>query len=94
VGCLKCLLICPGLAITLVDKRKDKDNPLVYFPFEIERGQIKAGDMARIVNGDGKYLGVAEVIDVKDFSAENTIIIVVKVPAAIADIVASVKLYD
>ena len=94
VGCLKCLLICPGLAITIVDKRKDKENPIVYLPFEIERGGIKEDDKARIVDGDGKYLGVAQVVAIKDFSAENTLVIGVKVPAAIADIVASVKLYD
>ncbi len=94
IGCLKCLLICPGLAITIVDKRKDKENPLVYLPFEIERGGIKVEDKVRIVDGAGKYLGVAEVADIKDFKAENTLVIAVKVPADIADIVASIKLYD
>jgi NADPH-dependent 2,4-dienoyl-CoA reductase/sulfur reductase-like enzyme/Fe-S-cluster-containing hydrogenase component 2 len=94
IGCQKCLLICPGLAITIVDKRKDKENPLVYIPFEIERGGIKVEDKVRIVDGAGKYLGVAEVAGIKDFSAENTLVIAVKVPSSIADIVASIKLYD
>ncbi|MEA3306602.1 MAG: FAD-dependent oxidoreductase [Elusimicrobiota bacterium] len=94
VGCLKCLLICPGLAITIVDKRKDKDNPLVYLPFEIERDMIKMGDRVRIVDGAGKCLGAAKVEQIKDFSAENTLVIAVEVPSDIADLVASVKLYD
>ncbi len=93
-GCLKCLLICPGLAITIVDKRKDKDNPLVYLPFEIERDKIKKGDRVNIADENGKTLGLAQVAHIKDFSAENTIVIGVKVPATMADIAASVKLYN
>lgn len=94
VGCLKCLLVCPGLAITIVDRRKDKNNPFVYIPFEIERDKIKAGDKVSIADTDGKFLQSAEVIHVKDFSAENTLVIGVKVAAGIADLAASLKLYD
>ena len=35
IGCGKCLLICPGLAITLVDYRKDKAYPTVTIAYEI-----------------------------------------------------------
>jgi len=35
IGCGKCLYICPGLAISLVDFRKDGDNPVVSLPYEI-----------------------------------------------------------
>ena len=31
-GCLKCVAICPGLAITLVDYRKDREFPEVTVP--------------------------------------------------------------
>ncbi|MCK5106629.1 MAG: (2Fe-2S)-binding protein, partial [Elusimicrobiales bacterium] len=82
------------LAITIVDKRKDKDNPLVYLPFEIERDKIKKGDRVNIADENGKTLGLAQVAHIKDFSAENTIVIGVKVPATMADIAASVKLYN
>ena len=27
IGCEKCVTICPGLAVTLVDYRKDPDQP-------------------------------------------------------------------
>ena len=39
-GCLACAAVCPGLAITLVDYRKDPDHPLVSLPYEVwrERG--------------------------------------------------------
>ncbi len=31
IGCRKCVAICPGLAVTLVDRRKDADHPTVPF---------------------------------------------------------------
>ncbi|MCK5828300.1 FAD-dependent oxidoreductase, partial [Candidatus Bipolaricaulota bacterium] len=34
IGCMKCVAICPGLAITLFDGRKDVAHPTVTIPFE------------------------------------------------------------
>ena len=34
-GCEKCVTVCPGLAITLVDTRKDAAMPLVTIPYEL-----------------------------------------------------------
>ncbi len=94
IGCFKCLLICPGLAITIVDYRKDKANPTVAIPFEIGRGLVKKGDKVRLTGWEGKDLGEAEVADVKDFKAENTMIVVVKAKPEVADLAASLRLYE
>ncbi len=94
IGCYKCLLICPGLAITIVDYRKDKENPTVAIPFEIGRGLVKKGDRVRLTGWEGKDLGEAEVVDVKDFKAENTMIVIVKARPEIADLAASLKLFE
>ncbi len=94
LGCFKCLLICPGLAVTLVDYRKDKDRPTVAVPFEIERGRIKKGDTVSLADWEGADLGGAEVADVKDFKAENTMLIIVKAEKETADRIASVRLFD
>lgn len=94
IGCFKCLLICPGLAVTMVDYRKDKGAPLVAVPFEIERGLVKKGDAVSITDWEGSTLGTAVVADVKDFKAENTLIVIVKASPAIADKIASVRLYE
>ncbi len=94
IGCFKCLLICPGLAVTLVDYRKDKNCPLVAVPFEIARGCVKKGDMVNMADWEGADLGAAEVADVKDFKAENTMMIIVKAKPEIADRIASVRLFD
>jgi len=93
IGCFKCLLICPGLAVTLVDYRKDPANPSLAIPFEIGRGLVKKGDKVRLAAIEGADLGEAEVIDVKDFKAENTLIVIVKTTPAIADQAVSIKLY-
>ncbi len=94
IGCFKCLLICPGLAITIVDYRKDRANPTVAIPFEIGRGLVKKGDKVRLTGWEGKDLGEAEVADVKDFKAENTLIVVVKAKPEVADLAASLRLFE
>jgi NADPH-dependent 2,4-dienoyl-CoA reductase/sulfur reductase-like enzyme/bacterioferritin-associated ferredoxin len=93
IGCFKCLLICPGLAVTIVDYRKDPANPSVALPFEIGRGLVKKGDKVRLTGWEGADLGEAEVLDVKDFKAENTLIVIVKASPATADLAVSLKLY-
>ncbi|MCX5793303.1 MAG: FAD-dependent oxidoreductase [Elusimicrobia bacterium] len=93
IGCFKCLLICPGLAVTIVDHRKDPANPSVALPFEIGRGLVKKGDKVRLAGWEGADLGEAEVLDVKDFKAENTLIVIVKTKPGVADLAASLKLY-
>lgn len=94
IGCFKCLLICPGLAVTIVDYRKDPANPSVALPFEIGRGLVKKGDRVRMAGWEGADLGEGEVLDVKDFKAENTLIVIVKASPATADRAASIKLFD
>jgi len=93
IGCFKCLIICPGLAITIVDHRKDPLNPSVALPFEIGRGLVKKGDRVRLAGWEGADLGEAEVLDVKDFTAENTLIVIVKAAPGAADLAVSLKLY-
>ena len=93
IGCFKCLLICPGLAVTLVDYRKDPEHPSVALPFEIGRGLVKKGDKVRLTGWEGADLGEAEVLDVKDFRAENTLIVIVKASPETANLAVSLKLY-
>ena len=42
-GCLNCAAICPGLAITLVEFRKDKEFPTVTLPYEVWRKTVEIG---------------------------------------------------
>jgi sarcosine oxidase, subunit alpha len=94
IGCFKCLIICPGLAVTLVDYRKDKAAPSVALPFEIGRGLVAKGDTVTLTDWEGTDLGTAEVADVKDFKAENTLIVIVKTRPELADRAASIRLFE
>jgi sarcosine oxidase, subunit alpha len=61
IGCFKCLLICPGLAITLADYRKDPNNPIVTLPYEVHNHQIHKGDSILLTDYEGLPLTRAEV---------------------------------
>jgi len=84
-GCMKCLTICPGLAITLVDYRKDKDNPMVFLPYEISNFEVKKGDDIALVDVDGNPLGTYTALGAKATKESNrTRIVRVRVPKEIA----------
>ena len=56
-GCLNCVAVCPGLAISMLDFRKDKKTPLVTLPFEIERQTVEKGQTVAITDAEGNILG-------------------------------------
>ena len=93
IGCFKCLLICPGLAITIVDKRKDPLNPIVWVPFEINPS-FKKGDRVLAVGEEGEFLGDFEVLDIKNFTAEKTKLIGIKATNEVSDKISSIKILD
>ncbi len=84
VGCFRCLLICPGLAVTLVDKRKDSENPTITIPYEIGSIPVAKGDTIQLMDIDANELGEYPVFRVVDFKDRRTQLVIVKVPAAIA----------
>jgi len=56
-GCLSCLAICPGVAVTLVDFRKDREFPTVTITYEIRREKVEKGNRVPITDKDGAILG-------------------------------------
>jgi len=56
-GCLNCVGICPGLAITLVDYRKDPERPIVTLPYEVWRDRVEPGQKVPVTDKDGAVLG-------------------------------------
>ena len=90
VGCGKCVAICPGLAITLVDFRKDKEFPIVTLPYEVSNHKVEIGEKVHCDDIDGNILGDFEVVDIIDLKINNkTILIKIKVPKNIAKKVVS-----
>jgi len=84
-GCMKCLTICPGLAITLVDYRKDRDNPVVFLPYEVSNIEVKKNDEVALVDVDGNPLGTFKALGARATKdSDRTQIVRVRVPKKIA----------
>lgn len=92
IGCNKCLLVCPGLAISLVDYRDNSDYPLVSIPYETYNYEYKKGDSVLLTDYEGNPLQEAQIVStVLNKSSRKTQIIKVRVPKDIAKKVAGFK---
>jgi Fe-S-cluster-containing hydrogenase component 2 len=80
IGCGKCVLICPGLAITLIDFRKDKDFPTVTIPYELLNSNLEMGQKVPAVDIDGNYLNDVEVVGIDTRKSQKTTLVKVKAP--------------
>lgn len=94
VGCLKCLAICPGLAITLVDRRYDPTGARakVTVPWEMPDELVAAGATVPTTGLEGEPVGTAKVLRILSGKALNhRRMLVLEVPVAEADRVAGVR---
>lgn len=94
IGCGKCVAVCPGLAVVLLDYRKDKNNPLVTFPFELTEEKLEKGQEVVVVSNK-KELGKFKIQRsriLKEFS--KTQLITIKLPSKIAKQAVAIKQYE
>lgn len=93
IGCERCVMVCPGLAITLVDARQDPDEPIVSIPYEFPPETLAVGDRVTILDTEGEVLGDAPVTDIRmpTRSSEHTAVVRVRVPRALAKLVAGLR---
>jgi sarcosine oxidase, subunit alpha len=95
VGCLKCLAICPGLAITLVDKRHDPSGTTarVTVPWEMPEELVHSGDEVPTTGNEGEPVGVGKVLRfLSGKSLNRRRLMVLEVPIADAEKVAGVRI--
>ncbi len=94
-GCEKCVTICPGLAITLVDYRKDAERPIVTIPYEFLREGIRPGDRVWVMDTEAVPLGEVEVVQVKAIKAnDRTVLVKVRAPRSIAKKIAGIRVQE
>lgn len=93
-GCYRCLLICPGLAVTLVDYRKDSNNPTVTVPYEVANYPVEKGDLLKMVDIDGNLLKELPVVDIITNKSSKTQLIKVQAPKEIAKRIVSFRIQD
>jgi sarcosine oxidase subunit alpha len=92
LGCGKCVAICPGLAVTLIDYRKEREMPLVTFPFELTSEKVKVGSKLVIVSNE-KELGEYEVQRARILNEfPKTQLLTFRLPAEIAKLAVAAKL--
>jgi NADPH-dependent 2,4-dienoyl-CoA reductase/sulfur reductase-like enzyme/Fe-S-cluster-containing hydrogenase component 2/bacterioferritin-associated ferredoxin len=91
-GCEKCVAICPGLAITLLDYRKNPEQPTVVIPYEFSARRIKKGDVVTVLDTEGEILGNVEVTRVRaPKDADRALLVRVTAPAEIAPRIAGIR---
>lgn len=94
-ACEKCVTVCPGLAITLVDYRDDRENPVVSIPYEFYFGHVVVMDNVNVMDTSGSDLGRVEVVDVTAIEGnKKTCIVRVKAPASYAKQIAGIRVQE
>lgn len=95
IGCEKCVAICPGLAITLVDSRKDPHHPIVSIPVEFPQSTIAGYEKLPVTDEIGEILGEYPLVSLRNLHQyPKTLIVRVQVPEEIATKVAGVQISD
>jgi ferredoxin/bacterioferritin-associated ferredoxin len=93
IACERCVAVCPGLAITLVDFRKDPHQPIVSIPIEFPQDFIHTGDKLPVTDVDGRVLGEFPVVSMRTLRQfSHTLIVRVQVPAEFAALSAGIQL--
>mgnify|MGYP000853826576 FL=1 len=85
IACGRCVAVCPGLAVTLVDYRKGNQNALVTLPFEQDPLSVAEGDEIELTSTEGMSLGSAIIKTIKKIKdyANGTSLLTVEVPREI-----------
>lgn len=93
IACERCVAVCPGLAITLVDFRKDLQFPTVSIPLEFSQEFITVGDEVSVTDIEGNLLAkvpVTHTRTLRQFS--HTLIVRVNAPKDIATKISGIRL--
>jgi sarcosine oxidase subunit alpha len=95
IGCERCVALCPGLAITLVDYREEPDYPTVTIAYEFLRHSIQVGDTVTVLDTEGETLGNVQVVGVRAIRAfDRTLAVRVRAPKAYAKRIAGIQVQD
>ncbi|MFO7618485.1 MAG: FAD-dependent oxidoreductase [Thermoplasmata archaeon] len=96
IGCTRCVAICPGLAITLVDTGYDPAGrkALVTLPWEMPEGTIVPGQTVQTVGFEGEEVGKGKAMAVRKTAWQNRrSLLVLEVPMDQAEKVAGIRMF-
>ncbi|MBN2126535.1 MAG: FAD-dependent oxidoreductase [Deltaproteobacteria bacterium] len=95
-GCMNCVAVCPGLAVTLVDYREDPEHPIVTIPYEVWREKVEEGMRVTVADEDGALLGRYPVVKVRSMKKRypGTLLVQVQVDREAAKQAAGIWLQE
>lgn len=89
VGCKKCISVCPGLAIFVINTNFEEERALVSLPYEMHPVPAE-GDRVTALDRAGTEVGTGEVINVRK-GKRDTMVISVAVDQDLAMQVRAIK---
>ena len=94
-GCAKCVTVCPGLAITLVDYRRDPEQPTVTIAFEFLKDSLHVDQTVTVLDVSGNVLGNVKVASVRAIPAnDRTVSVKVRSPREYAKRIAGIRIQE
>lgn len=96
-GCARCISICPGLAITLVDVGYDetKEKALAIIPWELPKDVLKIGETRTTTGFEGEVIGTGTIIAIKESEwQDRRSLVYVEVPYDQAPKVAGIRVHE
>jgi NADPH-dependent 2,4-dienoyl-CoA reductase/sulfur reductase-like enzyme/ferredoxin len=97
LGCMNCVAVCPGLAISLVDRRYDPSGvtALAVIPWELPDGTVRPGEEVTTVDMDGAVLGQGNILAIKaPPGMDRRWMISIEVPSEDAHLVAGIRIFE
>lgn len=93
IACGRCVAVCPGLAVSLVDFRKRNQTALVSLPVEQNYPIIKVGNEIEVTSSDGSVLGNFKIEKIRAVAGykDGTRLMSVEVPIAISKQIAGFR---
>ena len=93
IACGRCVAVCPGLAVSLVDFRKRSQTALVSLPVEQNYADIAVGNDIEVTDTDGVPLGNFKIEKIKTVAGykDGTRLVSIEVPVEISKQVAGFR---
>ena len=96
-GCGKCVAICPGLAITIIDEEYDPkmEKAKLIIPWELPENILKVGDVKTTTGYEGEIIGKGKILAVKQAKWQDRRKLVhLEVPFGEAESVAGIMIHE
>jgi Fe-S-cluster-containing hydrogenase component 2/bacterioferritin-associated ferredoxin len=97
IGCLKCAVVCPGLAITVVDRRFDPTGRTarVWIPWELDTNFVEPGRNVTLTGSEGEEITTGAIRRVRALEwMDRRKMVEVEVESDLATKIAGIRVQD